>query len=179
MLQLLSALGTLGTVFLLLACLRLRRRRGAGLAPTGRFPRLERLLTWCVYLSFITLAMSGFWRGLWDRPLSGYLLLLHVGCGGVLAVAFTLALLFWAPRFAFAAETKAGFAYCSGHRLGFWLLAIALVGVMVTPFAAMLPWLGTDGQELLVAAHRLCALLALALALSLTAAEARLRQAPE
>ena len=78
----------------------------------------------------------------------------------------------------FDAEAKAGCTcYCAGHRLGFWLLALAVIGVIATPLAAMLPVLGTHGQEVLVMLHRLCALAAMALALSLSLAEARLRQA--
>lgn len=178
MLQILSAFGILVTVLLLLVCLRLRRSRGATAAPAGRFPRLERLVVWCAGMSFISLALSGFWTSIADRPLSGYLLLLHVACGGVLAAAATLGLVFWAPRFAFAAyAAPVGFAYCTGHRLGFWLLSLALIGVMITPLAAMLPLLGTDGQDMLLSLHRLCGLAAVALALSLTYAEARLRQA--
>jgi cytochrome b subunit of formate dehydrogenase len=177
MLQLLSALGLFGTGLLLLACLRLRRSRASGAAGAQRFPGLERLVLCCAALSFIALALSGFGSRLTGQALRGYLLLLHVGCGGGLAAAFPLTLLVLGPRFGFEVGSAAGPAYCPGHRLGFWLLALALIGVMVTPLVAMLPLLGSDGQVLLVALHRGCGLAALALALSLTYAEARLRQA--
>jgi hypothetical protein len=119
--------------------------------------------------------MSGFASRLKDEPLAGYLLLLHVGCGGVLAGAFALALLLLAARFSFEIEAKATTAYGWGHRLGFWLLSVALIGVVVTPLAAMLPLAGTHGQELLVALHRLFGLVAVVLAAVLTRAEARVR----
>jgi cytochrome b subunit of formate dehydrogenase len=176
MLQLLSALGLFGTVVMVLACVRLRRGRGT--ASTSRFPRLERLLAAAAGLSFLALALSGFGIRLTGSALSGYPLLLHVGGGAVLAAAFTLGLLFWAPRFGFEAGATGCPAYCPGQRLGFWLLAVAVIGAIVTPLVAMLPWFGTHGQEVLVTIHRLCALAIVALALSLALAEARLRQAP-
>lgn len=174
--QVLAVLGLGGTVLLLLVLLRLVRSPRGG-AAVGRFPRLERLLLWGAGLSFLALATSGFWARLSGRPLAGYSLLLHVGCGGVLAAAFSAALLFLGPRFSFGNGTTSGFAYCTGHRVGFWLFALALVGTIATPLLAMLPLLGTDGQEMLLTLHRGCGLAALAFALSLTHAESRLRRA--
>jgi hypothetical protein len=180
MLQLLSALGLLITALLLLVCLRLLRSPGSGVAGAARFPRLERLLLWCAALSFMALALSGFWVGLRGQALSGYLLLLHVSCGGALAATATLALLSLAPRYGCETSALEGgrCLWRELRRVSFWFLWMTLIGVMLTPLAAMLPWLGTDGQNLLTWLHRCCGLAALAAALGLAYAETRLRQAP-
>jgi|GEM_PF-2773445 len=179
MLQLLSALGLLGTMLFVLACFRVRQASrawaGSGPAATGRFPRCEQLLLWCASASFTALALSGFTVRLRDEALTGYLLLLHVCCGAVLAATFTLALLVMAARFGFEAEAKTRTAYSWLHRLGFWWFAAILIGVIATPLVAMLPLAGTHDQELLVALHRLLALAAVVLAMLLTRAEARVR----
>lgn len=179
MLQLLSALGLLGTVLFVLACFRVRQVSrdwaGSGPAAMGRFPRCEQLLVWCAGTSLTVLALSGFVSRLRDEALSGYLLLLHVSCGAVLAAAFTLALLVLAARFGFEAEARTRLAYGWLHRIGFWLLAAMVIGLVVTPLLAMLPLAGTHGQELLVALHRLLGLGAIVLAMLLTRAEAHVR----
>jgi hypothetical protein len=179
MLQLLSALGLFATVLLVLACLRLWRTRqnpAAGLCRlSGRFPRFELLLVCCAGLSFTALAVTGFAVRLRGEALAGYTLLLHVSCGGVLAGAFTLVLILLASRYSFETGSAGDAVCCPLHRCLFWLLAVALIGTIVTPLVAMLPLAGTHDQELLVAWHRGFALAAVLLALCLASAEARVR----
>lgn len=179
MLQLLSALGLFGTVVLVVAFFQLWRSRRAGAASAGRLPWCEWLLVGCVGLTFAALALSGFGAHLLGTALSGYVLLLHVSCGGALAAAATLTLFVLAPRYGFegAAPAQVGPVWTTLQRLAFWSLALTLLGVVLTPLVAMLPVFGTHGQELLTTLHRFGGLAAVALALCLVCAEARVRYA--
>ncbi len=179
MVELLSALGLLGTVLFVLAGLRLWRAcrgRGAGAAaPAGRFGVFQRLVLWCAVLSFLALALTGFAAGLKGEALAGYTLLFHVSCGGVLAAAFTVLLVMVAGRFGLEGAGSEGAEGGIVSRLGFWLLAAALIGLVLTTLTAMLPLAGTEGQRLLVHLHRLFALAAVALAVGLAWDAARRR----
>lgn len=114
-----------------------------------RFPVLDKLLALAVALSFVVLALTGFYAALLGHELTGYLLICHTGSGG--AFAGSLALLA-----VFRAEVEG-----CGCKCLFWILVLGGLGVVLSAVVMMQPWFGTHGQEVLVELHRYSALVAL------------------
>lgn len=135
----------------------------------GRICKLAFLLG---LLCFAVLAVTGFGPLLCGGRLQGWLLMIHMTAAPVFAVCAAVIVLLAAGRYAFKKTDAAAFLACarsgSGRcwltdsgvwvKIGFWFLAAAALPLVLAPVLSMLPWVGTNGQAFLAAAHRWCAL---------------------
>ncbi len=138
--------------------------------PLWRTPALERWLYLGFTGSFLYLAASGFFFGIFiPRGLFGYPLVGHVMAGGLFAVCLTIIVLFkgrdfiTVPKPASLSLTlldprKMGITPGRVRLWAFWLFAAAGFLLTLTALLPMLPLLRTAGQKLLFELHRYSAL---------------------
>ncbi len=152
----------------LAAALRLRRTlpRVVVAGPVGgRFPRIERLTAVAVWASFAILALSGFCgAALLARPLSGYLVLIHVAGGALFGVGMAALLLLRGDAYGPDAPGKPA-RFATVQKACFWIIAASTVVLILSIALAMLRIVGTDGQHLATLLHRYSALAALVAAI--------------
>lgn len=160
-------------------------RRARQSAPQGgpadlvRYGLFQRLVFAAGILTFLGLAVTGFIPAIFQGArLVGYLLLLHVACGGAFTVCLVLLAVLWADDCRLephdrqwcsaccrAGEPPPASRFDAGQKLAFWL-AIALgAACTLTMMLSMIPWLGPDGLDVLHEIHRYCALALAAVAL--------------
>jgi len=142
-----------------------------------REPVLERWLFICFYGSFLYLAASGFFFGLFiPRGLFGYPLVAHVMAGGLFAVCLTIVVLFKGRDFIIAPKPanlslsildprKMGITRARVMIWAFWLFAAAGVLLILSALLPMLPLLRTPGQRFMFEFHRYSALASLVAAM--------------
>ncbi|HOW85535.1 MAG TPA: hypothetical protein P5119_00055 [Candidatus Aminicenantes bacterium] len=158
--------------------------------PLWRQPVLEKWLFIGFYGSFLYLAASGFFFGLFvPRGLFGFPLVGHVACGGLFAVCLTVIVLFKGRDF-LAMPRPAGLSLslidprkmaitaARVKRWAFWVFASAGFLLTVTALVPMLPWFGTPGQKILFELHRYSAVASAAAALVFAGLEIFERPAP-
>jgi hypothetical protein len=138
--------------------------------PLWRQPVLEKWLFIGFYGSFLYLAASGFFFGLFiPRGLFGLALVGHVTAGGLFAVSLTIIVLFKgrdflsAPRPASLSLTlldprKMGITAARVRLWAFWTFAAAGFFLILSALLPMLPLLRTAGQTFMFEFHRYCAL---------------------
>jgi hypothetical protein len=138
--------------------------------PLWRESALERWLYLGFYGSFLYLAASGFFFGIFiPRGLFGYPLVGHVMAGGLFAVCLTIIVLFKGRNFITAPKPaslslilldprKMGITPGRVRLWAFWLFAAAGFLLTLTALLPMLPLLRTAGQKLLFELHRCSAL---------------------
>lgn len=144
-----------------------RRPRPAGpTAPVAltrwRLGRLVVLLVAVfVRLSFLVLLATGFvplWTG--REALGGYWLMAHATAAPVFCVTLLLYALMTSEMSVWRLDAAPGGA--PQRPLGkmcYWLALAAAPVLILSMVLPMLPWLGTDGQHLMLTVHRTCALL--------------------
>ena len=148
-------------------------------SPLGVFRKLVYLLA---LLCFVILAVTGFYPALiLGKPLSGYLLMLHVTAAGVFAACLAALAVMWAhncrlhknywpwlqkilqrqaidkppqgvPRTAIEDDELA-------RKICFWIITLSALPLILSAVLSMFPFFGTDIQELLLSTHRYAALL--------------------
>lgn len=145
--------------------------------PLWRQPVLEKWLLAGFYGSFIYLAASGFFFGIFiPRGLFGFPLVGHVMCGGLFAVCLTVIVLFKGRDFVSVPRPaslsldlldprKMGLTPARVKLWAFWLFAFTGFLLTVSALVPMLPWFGTSGQRFLFEFHRYSAILAAAAAM--------------
>lgn len=106
----------------------------------------------CAVLALTGLVTSALGRGL----MSGLVLMLHVGMGGLFALAIALAALSFAERCRFNVNTV---RFSTWDKLLFWAMLAAGLAVLLTAVLPMMPFYGTHGQEVLYELHRHSSLL--------------------
>jgi len=138
--------------------------------PLWREPILERWLLVCLYGSFLYLAGSGFFFGLFiPRGLFGYPLVGHVVAGGLFAVCLTIVVLFKGRAFISVPKPaslslslldprKMGISAPRVRLWAFWLFAAAGFLLTLSALLPMLPLLRTAGQRFMYVFHRYSAL---------------------
>jgi hypothetical protein len=145
--------------------------------PLWREPVLEKWLSICFYGSFLYLAASGFFFGIFiPRGLFGYPLVAHVMAGGLFAVCLTIIVLFKGRDFISVPKPaslslslldprKMGITAARVKLWAFWLFAAAGFLLTVSALLPMLPLLRTGGQRFMFEFHRYSALVSAAAAM--------------
>jgi len=145
--------------------------------PLWREPVLEKWLDICFYGSFLYLAASGFFFGIFvRRGLFGYPLVGHVTAGGLFAVCLTIIVLFKGRNFisvpkpaslslALLDIRKMGITPVRVKLWAFWLFAAAGFLLTLSALLPMLPLLRTGGQRVMFEFHRYSALVSVAAAM--------------
>ena len=139
------------------------RRAPGGDSQPREASRARRALDRCGAVAYIVLAASVLvlgWTGLVGtgfagRVLTGYPLLVHVGLGGVFAVAVAVVAVLWAERCRFrpgASSGESGFG--AGRKMLFWAIAALGLATLLSATCMMLPVFGTDDQRRLFEIHR-------------------------
>jgi len=138
--------------------------------PLWREPALEKWLYVCFYGSFLYLAASGFFFGIFiPRGLFGYPLVGHVMAGGLFAVCLTIIVLFKGRDFITVPKPaslslsllnprKMGITPARVKLWAFWVFAAAGVLLTLSALLPMLPLLRTAGQRFMFEFHRYSAL---------------------
>jgi len=138
--------------------------------PLWREPALEKWLYVCFYGSFLYLAASGFFFGIFiPRGLFGYPLVGHVMAGGLFAVCLTIIVLFKGRDFITVPKPaslslslldprKMGITPARVKLWAFWVFAAAGVLLTLSALVPMLPLLRTAGQRFMFDFHRCSAL---------------------
>jgi len=172
--QILSLVGIVGAAalcpihYLLVA--RRQPQPGLGERRVRRYNWIERLLHAVLALSFLVLAVTGFWASIgWGGPMTGYSLMLHTTAGAVFACTVAAMLLVWAADHAFtkadgqwlgrggclstAGDLPAG-RFTAGDKVYFWLAAVLTLAALLSMLLSMVPLLDTAGQHLMYDLHR-------------------------
>jgi hypothetical protein len=138
--------------------------------PLWREPVLEKWLFAAFYGSFLYLAASGFFFGIFiPRGLFGYPLVAHVMAGGLFAVCLTIVVLFKGRDFISVPKPASlSLSLLDPRKMGitagrvklwaFWLFAAAGFLLVVSALLPMLPLLRTAGQRFMFEFHRYSAL---------------------
>jgi hypothetical protein len=138
--------------------------------PLWRQPVLEKWLYICLYGSFLYLAASGFFFGIFiPRGLFGYPLVGHVMAGGLFAVCLVAVVLFKGRDFITVPKPaslslslldprKMGITAARVKLWAFWLFVLAGFLLTLSALLPMLPLLRTPGQRLMFEFHRYSAL---------------------
>lgn len=145
--------------------------------PLWRKPVLEKWLTSCLYGSFLYLAASGFFFGIFiRRGLFGYPLVGHVMAGGLFAGCLTLLIVFKGRDFVSVPKPmslsldlidprKLGITAARAKNVSFWIFAAAGFLLTLSALLPMLPLLRTAGQKFMFEFHRYSALLSVVAAM--------------
>jgi len=140
--------------------------------PVWREPVLEKWLDICFYGSFLYLAASGFFFGIFiPRGMFGFPLVGHVMAGGLFAVCLTVIVLFKGRDFVTIPKPaslslslfdprKMGLTPARVKLWAFWLFVLAGFLLTLSALLPMMPFLQTPGQKLMFELHRYSALLA-------------------
>jgi len=150
----------------------LRLAKGRAAVPTSS-QRL-RLVEWLALagtsISFLYLALSGFYASIVvQSPLQRYLLLGHVSAGIVFAASLVALALLWAESCRFVQPARAGSSdsspipaegrpFSAGKKFFFWCFLAAGLTSALTVLLSMTPLFGTAGMDLLAEVHRWSAL---------------------
>ncbi len=138
--------------------------------PLWREPVLEKWLYIGFYGSFLYLAASGFFFGIFiPRGMFGYPLIGHVTAGGVFAVCLTIIVIFKGRDFITVPKPaslslslldprKMGITPARVKLWAFWLFGAAGFMLTVSALLPMLPLLRTAGQRFMFEFHRYSAL---------------------
>ena len=120
----------------------------------SRFPGIETLVIFCLAASTVLLGVSGFCvTSLSGAGLTGYLLLVHTGLGGLFAVSLAALAVLRAQAYRFGPGSAAGpFSFL--QRLCFWGMGLLGLVLILSMVVAMFPVLGTEGQHACVQMHR-------------------------
>jgi hypothetical protein len=127
-------------------------------APTGEasrpLPKAQRLLYSLLRLGLLILALTGISAGiLWDGPMRGWILMLHVAAAPLFAIGIAGIALAWADRRQYSKSPGPG-EIDSWQKFLFWaMLTLALV-VILSAVLPMTPLFGQDSLELLYKTHR-------------------------
>ena len=148
----------------------------AGL-PLWRQPVLEKWLYLGLYGSFLYLAASGFFFGIFiPRGLFGYPLVGHVMAGGLFAVCLVIIVLFKGRDFITVPKPaslslslldprKMGITAARVKLWAFWLFVLAGFLLILSALLPMLPLLRTPGQRFMFEFHRYSAVVSAAAAM--------------
>lgn len=172
-------LGAAGAAALHAAMFRPWRRPSGGEAGVRRYGRWELLLHGVLAACFVVLALTGFWPSLLaGEPLSGWLLMIHTGAGGLFAAALAAMALTWAADnryerhdWAWLRDRRASLRREGGVDAGrfdacqktyFWAACVLGLAAILSIMVAMLDWFGPDGIAVLREVHRYACLALLA-----------------
>jgi len=144
--------------------------------PLWRQPVLEKWLYICLYGSFLYLAASGFFFGIFiPRGLFGYPLIGHVMAGGLFAACLVTVVLFKGRDFITVPKPaslslslldprKMGITAARVKLWAFWLFVLAGFLLTLSALLPMLPLLRTPGQRFIFEFHRYSAVISAAAA---------------
>jgi hypothetical protein len=145
--------------------------------PLWRQPVLEKWLYLCLYGSFLYLAASGFFFGIFiPRGLFGYPLIGHVMAGGLFAVCLVTVVLFKGRDFITVPKPaslslslldprKMGITAARVKLWAFWFFVLAGFLLTLSALLPMLPLLRTPGQRFMFEFHRYSAVVSAAAAM--------------
>jgi len=138
-----------------------------------QYPEKERWIFLSLIASFVFLVASGFIPAMFiRRGLYGFLLLLHIGFGGIFAISLSIIVVLRARVYSFqtgktmsndsSAELKELTpSYAIMQKILFWLFIIAGLLLIVSALAQMLPFFSLNSQIALTEVHRYAALVSL------------------
>jgi len=138
-----------------------------------RFNLWERLVHAVLGICFVVLAGTGFWAGLAGHAMSGYALMIHATFAPPFILALTAMALTWAYDCRYqdhdlqlvkscplcqAAPPQAG-RFNTIQKTFFWITCLLAIPAILSAVLSMFPLTGTEGQHLLLKAHRASTLL--------------------
>jgi len=127
----------------------------------GRYPLLEGLIAFAMWVSLLVLAGTGFLGAIVPgHPLQGFTTLAHVGFGAMFGVCFALLAVFRAEAYSLAGQDTHG-RFSTVQKYCFWIIALCGLALIFSILSAMLRLLGTDGQHVATLVHRYSALVAM------------------
>ena len=135
---------------------------------------IRKLVYLLALLCFLVLGFTGFYPTLGlNQHISGYLLIIHATFAPVLAICLAVLAVMWAGRCRFtwsdwpwfrrfvervtlikSSEQPPDKNQCVGQKITFWLIILLALPLIMSIVLSMLPYFGTDWQELLLAIHR-------------------------
>ena len=128
----------------------------------SRFPLFEKLAFLAFACAFLVLMVTGvIYTWILRTPMEGYMLMLHVGAGGVFAVSLAVLVVLCAEQCGFGATDISSSSPKAREKVSFWLMAIAGLGLILSAALAMFPLFGTEGQHWLLSVHEISVYLAL------------------
>lgn len=140
---------------------------------------VRKLVYLLALLCFAVLAITGFYPTLvLNEHISGYLLMIHATFAPIFAICLAVLAVMWASRCSFTYNDWPGLKHfvrrvaliknaieeplTKSNRLlekaTFWLTILLALPLILSILLSMLPYFGTDWQELLLALHRWTAL---------------------
>ena len=138
------ALGLAGTFVFLLLHRALALRAPAAPRPVTPPSRLQRTLTFLIFLAVSVLAATGFYAVLGPGHISGWILFLHMGAAG----PFVALLL----PFVLVRPLRPGQSLTA--RISFWIFALAALASLASMLFSMIPLFATEHLERLLLIHR-------------------------
>lgn len=160
----------IGLMAISLLGFRLTKGRRPASVSSDRLRPAEWLALAGTSISFLYLALSGFYASIVvQSPLQRYLLLGHVSAGIVFATSLVALAVLWAESCRFVQPARAGSSASSpipaegrplsaGKKLFFWCFLAAGLTSALTVLLSMTPLFGTSGMDLLADVHRWSAL---------------------
>ena len=128
-------------------------RPGRRAIATARMLRIERLIFLTFFLAVILQALSSFGMILFDKPMHGWMLILHMSVAGLFAVTLTALALLWAEQSTFGRPPSEE-RFFTGEKIAFWLTVASGLVSILSAMLGMMTWFGTDGQLVLLNIHR-------------------------
>ncbi len=143
---------------------------------TGFF-QFIRILIYLIFLFCVSvLAVSGFYQPLvFGKPISGFLLIIHVTIAPVFALGSAALSIVWAHTHEFnqkdyislkqifkkesSSAIKKGEKSIAFLKIGFWLALVLSLLLIISIVFSMFNYFGTEGQDLLQQIHRYSAML--------------------
>lgn len=105
-----------------------------------------------MFIGVLILGITGIGSFVTGRvPMTGLVLMAHVGSSGLFSVGLAVVALTWTPSISRRGPVNSFF---------YWLLMVTGLGVILSGVLPMIPWLGTHGQHLLYLVHRYDAMVA-------------------
>ena len=126
---------------------------------------IKTLLFPIVFLCVNLLALTGFITVIiLGKPISTYLLLIHVSLAPVFAICLAIAALVWAPKNSFNKKDWETFCNLKSskkemrielwQKICFWLIIILTLPIILSILLSMYPLFGSDIQHSLLTTHR-------------------------
>jgi len=134
---------------------------GAAMPRMGRYPLIEALIAFVMWVSLLFLAGTGFlFATLPGHALQGFVTLFHVGAGAAFAGSLAFLVVLRAEAYNLAVPDTCG-RYSTAQKICFWTIAVCGLGLIFSILGEMYPILDTDGMHLATKVHKISALVAL------------------
>jgi len=131
---------------------------------------IKSLLLPIIFLCINLLALTGFFTIIiLGKPISTYLLLIHVSLAPIFAVCMVIVTLLWAPKNSFNKKDWETFCNLKSskkekkvelwQKVSFWLIIVLTLPIILSILLSMYPLFGSEIQHSLLTTHRYSTLL--------------------